>query len=101
MKRKKNIFRDEVAIATIFIGFQSVTCVVKMLTVVYFDRVRVAPRQGAVRIEMKGIFVGAKVVRGPDWEWGQQDGGQGRLIQIIYTMRVNMNVSHLLHKIII
>lgn len=27
---------------------------------------------------MKGIFVGAKVVRGPDWEWAQQDGGNGK-----------------------
>lgn len=26
---------------------------------------------------MKGIFVGAKVVQGHDWEWGQQDGGKG------------------------
>lgn len=28
---------------------------------------------------MKGIFVGAKVIRGPDWEWGQQDGGAGKI----------------------
>lgn len=40
-------------------------------------RVRVPPRHGAVKIEMKGIFVGAKVVQGHDWEWGCQDGGQG------------------------
>jgi E3 ubiquitin-protein ligase mind-bomb len=26
---------------------------------------------------MKGIFVGAKVVRGPDWDWSNQDGGEG------------------------
>lgn len=25
---------------------------------------------------MKGIFVGAKVVQGHDWEWGTQDGGK-------------------------
>lgn len=31
--------------------------------------VRVPPRQGANRIQLKGIFVGAKVCRGPDWEW--------------------------------
>lgn len=40
--------------------------------------VRVPPRKGSKRIQLKGIFVGAKVVRGPDWEWGQQDGGEGK-----------------------
>ncbi|XP_013118452.1 E3 ubiquitin-protein ligase MIB2 [Stomoxys calcitrans] len=40
--------------------------------------VRVPPREGCKRIQLKGIFVGAKVVRGPDWEWGQQDGGEGK-----------------------
>lgn len=32
-----------------------------------------------MKIEMKGIFVGAQVARGPDWEWGQQDGGKGKI----------------------
>lgn len=40
--------------------------------------VRVPPRKGSGKIQLKGIFVGAKVVRGPDWEWGQQDGGEGK-----------------------
>lgn len=40
--------------------------------------VRVPPRKGAKRIFMRGIFVGARVVRGPDWEWHQQDGGAGK-----------------------
>ncbi|XP_061388024.1 E3 ubiquitin-protein ligase MIB2-like, partial [Musca vetustissima] len=40
--------------------------------------VRVPPRKCSNRIQLKGIFVGAKVVRGPDWEWGQQDGGEGQ-----------------------
>ncbi|KAG0412538.1 hypothetical protein HPB47_010336 [Ixodes persulcatus] len=35
-------------------------------------------RQGAVKIAARGIFVGAKVVRGPDWDWGAQDGGEGK-----------------------
>lgn len=48
-------------------------------------RVRVPPRQGAVKIELKGIFVGAKVVRGPDWEWGTQDGGQGNLYLLVHS----------------
>ncbi|XP_065355557.1 E3 ubiquitin-protein ligase MIB2 [Calliphora vicina] len=40
--------------------------------------VRVPSRKGSKRIQLKGIFVGAKVVRGPDWEWEQQDGGEGK-----------------------
>ena len=23
------------------------------------------------------LFVGARVIRGPDWKWGKQDGGEG------------------------
>ncbi|XP_025141531.1 E3 ubiquitin-protein ligase MIB2 isoform X8 [Bubalus bubalis] len=37
-----------------------------------------SPRQGLPRIPLRGIFQGAKVVRGPDWEWGSQDGGEGK-----------------------
>lgn len=36
-----------------------------------------APRKGCAKVQMKGIFVGAKVVRGPDWDWSNQDGGEG------------------------
>ena len=39
-----------------------------------FSRVLVSPRQNLTRITLKGTFQGAKVVRGPDWEWGNQDG---------------------------
>lgn len=43
-------------------------------------RVTLSPRQGLPRIPLRGIFQGAMVVRGPDWEWGSQDGewGPGR-----------------------
>ncbi|XP_070624481.1 E3 ubiquitin-protein ligase MIB2 isoform X10 [Bos indicus] len=40
-------------------------------------RVMLSPRQGLPRIPLRGIFQGAKVVRGPDWEWGSQDGEWG------------------------
>ncbi|XP_020027003.1 E3 ubiquitin-protein ligase MIB2 isoform X1 [Castor canadensis] len=40
--------------------------------------VTLSPRQGLPRISLRGIFQGAKVVRGPDWEWGSQDGGEGK-----------------------
>ncbi|XP_075213933.1 E3 ubiquitin-protein ligase mind bomb 2 [Lycorma delicatula] len=35
-------------------------------------------RNGSAKVPLKGIFVGAKVVRGHDWEWGDQDGGEGK-----------------------
>ncbi|XP_018058447.1 PREDICTED: E3 ubiquitin-protein ligase MIB2 [Atta colombica] len=40
--------------------------------------VRLEPREGCTKIPLKGIFIGAKVIRGPDWEWGNQDGGRGK-----------------------
>ncbi|XP_058059221.1 E3 ubiquitin-protein ligase MIB2 isoform X2 [Anopheles bellator] len=40
--------------------------------------IRVPPRKGATRVQLKGIFVGARVTRGPDWEWNNQDGGPGK-----------------------
>jgi len=36
--------------------------------------VKVSRRSKAVKVEARGIFVGAVVVRGPDWDWGDQDG---------------------------
>ncbi|KOC64396.1 E3 ubiquitin-protein ligase MIB2 [Habropoda laboriosa] len=40
--------------------------------------VQLTPRENCTKIPLKGIFIGAKVVRGPDWEWGNQDGGRGK-----------------------
>ncbi|XP_015108850.1 E3 ubiquitin-protein ligase MIB2 [Diachasma alloeum] len=40
--------------------------------------VELTPREGCTKIPLKGIFIGAKVVRGPDWEWSNQDGGPGK-----------------------
>ncbi|KAK7093787.1 E3 ubiquitin-protein ligase MIB2-like [Littorina saxatilis] len=34
-------------------------------------------RKTSVKVRAIGIFPGSKVVRGKDWEWGDQDGGQG------------------------
>ncbi|XP_040843711.1 E3 ubiquitin-protein ligase MIB2 isoform X5 [Ochotona curzoniae] len=41
--------------------------------------VTLSPRQGLLRVPLRGIFQGAKVVRGPDWEWGSQDGRPAEL----------------------
>ena len=35
----------------------------------------VGSRQGSDKQEARGMFKGAKVVRGADWEWKNQDGG--------------------------
>ena len=40
----------------------------------YFQRSIVSCRAGAKRVEAKGVFVGAEVVRGPNWRFGDQDG---------------------------
>uniref|UniRef100_A0A8D3A7D4 E3 ubiquitin-protein ligase MIB2 n=1 Tax=Scophthalmus maximus TaxID=52904 RepID=A0A8D3A7D4_SCOMX len=42
-----------------------------------------APRQNLPRIILKGIFQGVKVVRGPDWDWGNQDGGEGKVGKVV------------------
>ena len=41
---------------------------------IIFCRVKVPKRNGSTSCPFKGIFAGAKVVRGPDWDWGNQDG---------------------------
>uniref|UniRef100_A0A1I8IXM8 RING-type E3 ubiquitin transferase n=1 Tax=Macrostomum lignano TaxID=282301 RepID=A0A1I8IXM8_9PLAT len=41
-------------------------------------KVPVGKRRGCVKMDARGIFAGARVVRGPDWDWGRQDGGDGR-----------------------
>ena len=33
----------------------------------------VGKRQGGTKLEARGMFKGAKVTRGPDWEWKDQD----------------------------
>lgn len=40
-------------------------------------------RLGKQKIHAMGIFPGAQVVRGPDWDWGNQDGGAGTVGQVI------------------
>ena len=35
-------------------------------------------RRKSKKIGIRGIFAGARVVRGVDWQWEDQDGGNGR-----------------------
>ncbi|KAJ8920593.1 hypothetical protein NQ315_004732 [Exocentrus adspersus] len=41
--------------------------------------VNLPPRLTFRKCELKGIFKGAEVIRGVDWEWSNQDGGKGKL----------------------
>jgi len=36
------------------------------------------PRRKSKKVLARGIFPGARVVRGVDWQWEDQDGGVGR-----------------------
>jgi hypothetical protein len=36
------------------------------------------PRRKSKKVAIRGIFPGARVVRGVDWQWEDQDGGNGR-----------------------
>ena len=57
-----------------------------MVTVVTFpssfflDRIAVSSRRKSKKITARGIFPGARVIRGVDWQWEEQDGGWGHYI---------------------
>lgn len=42
------------------------------------ERAMLEPRRKSKKIAVRGIFPGARVVRGVDWQWEDQDGGNGR-----------------------
>lgn len=42
------------------------------------DRTMLEPRRKSKKVAVRGIFPGARVVRGVDWAWDDQDGGNGR-----------------------
>nr|CAG4651647.1 EOG090X02DA [Triops cancriformis] len=42
------------------------------------ERAMMEPRRKSKKIAIRGIFAGARVVRGVDWQWEDQDGGNGR-----------------------
>ena len=42
-------------------------------------RMPVGKRSDAVKVQSKGLFPGAKVSRGRDWKWADQDGGNGEI----------------------
>ncbi|XP_071944966.1 E3 ubiquitin-protein ligase MIB1-like [Antedon mediterranea] len=48
----------------------------------HLDCVAVPKRVGAVKCQAWGIFEGATVVRGPDWQYSDQDGGTGQVGEV-------------------
>lgn len=49
-----------------------------MINICIYYRVLTDPRRKSKKIAVRGIFPGARVVRGVDWQWEDQDGGNGR-----------------------
>ena len=45
----------------------------------FFQRIPVGKRSDSVKLQSKGFFPGARVSRGRDWKWGDQDGGNGHV----------------------
>ena len=41
-----------------------------------YSRVIMEPRRKSKKITARGIFPGAKVIRGVDWHWETQDGNK-------------------------
>ncbi|KAL1124500.1 hypothetical protein AAG570_001126 [Ranatra chinensis] len=48
------------------------------ITVPGSERVMMETRRKSKKIATRGIFPGARVMRGVDWQWEDQDGGMGR-----------------------
>ena len=46
--------------------------------IISYFRVAIEPRRKSKKITVRGIFPGARVIRGVDWQWEDQDGGNGR-----------------------
>jgi len=55
-------------------------------------RKEVPAREHSTKIEVKGLFIGARVVRGVDWHWGDQDGND--IIVINYNFRQICQVTY-------
>ena len=57
-------------------NYESIRGESNILKTNFHIRTRVHWRARSLRIEARGIFPGAEVVRGRDWRWGNQDGKQ-------------------------
>ena len=54
-------------------------------------------RNGAMMVMAKGMFSGAKISRGPDWQWGDQDGETSNYsvtLSLTHAHRFSYTLSH-------
>ena len=54
------------------------------------------PRRKSKKVTARGIFAGARVVRGVDWQWEDQDGGNGRRGKVT-EIQVGLNYKRNIH----
>ncbi|KAK3087525.1 hypothetical protein FSP39_007020 [Pinctada imbricata] len=57
------------------------------------DGVKCPKRQVSTRIKMTGMLEGSKVIRGPDWRWQNQDGGEGQEGEIIAIVNFSLETD--------
>ena len=55
--------------------------------------VKVPKRQMAQRQKLIGIDIGAKVLRGPNWRWANQDGGHGQIGEVIAIVNFSLDTD--------
>lgn len=73
----------------------------------FYFRIDLPVRANLRKCELWGIFPGAKVVRGFNWEWGNQDGGEGNSflwlskIKFFISIVILDNINYTFFKIII
>ena len=46
------------------------------------------------------MFYGVRVVRGPNWKWGDQDGGEGHVGTVIVPSNINESKSRTQMKLL-
>ena len=70
-------FHSSGFVPIIFFAYVNLTFFIRrILDIPCFSRVLIPkPRSKSRRYQSAGIFPGAKVIRGGDWIWGDQDGG--------------------------
>ena len=51
----------------------------------------VSCRAGAKRVEARGLFIGAVVVRGPHWRFGDQDGEKLSYLMMLTVKDISLS----------
>lgn len=60
-------------------------------------RVLLESRRKSKKITARGIFTGARVVRGVDWQWEDQDGGNGRRGKVRFHSTIKVSLLWTVH----